>query len=189
MNLGVFGGSFDPVHIGHLLVAERAAEAAKLDRVLMVVAARSPFKTARRTLPGAERLALLRLAVKDHPVLEASDLELRRGGLSYTIDTLRELARRHPSAKLHLILGADSAEGLAGWKSLPEIARLATFVFLGRPGHRIRVKMPKQMTVDAPLVEVSSTEIRERLRKGRSIRWRVPEAVERRLLRKGSYAR
>ena len=189
MKLGVFGGSFDPVHVGHLLVAERAAEAAKLDRVLMVVAAQSPFKRERRLAPGEERLALLRLAVKGHPVLEASDLELRRGGVSYTIDTLRELARRHPKASLHLILGADAAEGLAGWKSLPEIARTATFVFLGRPGHRIRARMPKQITVDAPLVEVSSTEIRERLRRGRSVRWRVPEAVERRLLRKRLYAR
>jgi nicotinate-nucleotide adenylyltransferase len=189
MKLGIFGGSFDPVHVGHLLVAQRAAEAAKLDRVLLMVAAQSPFKTARRHAPAKERLALVRLAVKGHPVLEASDLELLRGGVSYTVDTLRELARRHPRAKLHLILGADAAAQLSAWKSLPEIARMATFVLLGRPGHRIGVRMPKQILVDAPLIEVSSTEIRDRLRRGLPVRWQVPEAVERRLLRTGLYAR
>lgn len=191
MNLGIFGGSFDPVHVGHLVTAERVAEAAGLDRVLMVVAARSPFKTARRMAPARERLALLRLALRGHPVLEASDLELSRGGISYTVDTIRELRRRHPRARLHLILGADAAAQLPDWKSLPEIAREVRFVLVGRPGrHRLPPGLPKKLRVDGlPRLEVSSTSIRERLRRGLSVRWLLPEAVERRVRRKGLYGR
>jgi nicotinate-nucleotide adenylyltransferase len=191
VNLGIFGGSFDPVHVGHLVTAERVAEAAGLDRVLMVVAARSPFKTARKLAPAGERLALLRLALRGHPVLEASDLEVRRGGVSYTVDTVRELRRRHPRASLHLILGADAAAQLSDWKSLPEIAREVRFVLVGRPGHgRLPPRLPKKLTVDGlPRLEVSSTSIRERLRRGLSVRWLLPEAVERRVRRKGLYGR
>ncbi len=187
MRLGILGGSFNPVHHGHLIVAERAAEAARLDRVLLVPTAQSPLKEAAGVAAAAERLALVRAAVRGNPRLEACDLEVRRGGVSYTIDTLRDLARLYPEAKLHLILGADASVLLPKWKSLDEVARRVTFLFLSRPGHRVRARMPRQRIVDMPLLEISSTEIRARLRRGLSIRYLVPEAVRLRLERKGLY--
>ena len=187
MRLGILGGSFNPVHHGHLVVAERAAEAARLDRVLLIPTALSPLKNAGEIAPAAERLALVKVAVRGNPRLEACDLEVRRGGTSYTIDTLRELARRHPGSALHLILGADASALLPQWKSLDEVSRRVTFVFLERPGHRIRARMPKQRIVEMPLLEISSTEIRARLRRGLSIRYLVPEAVRLRLERRRLY--
>jgi nicotinate-nucleotide adenylyltransferase len=187
MRLGILGGSFNPVHHGHLILAERAAEAARLDRVLLVPTALSPLKSPGEVAPAADRLAWVRAAVRGNARLAACDLEVRRGGVSYTVDTLRELARRHPEARLHLILGADASELLPKWKSIDEVARLATFLFLARPGHRIRARMPKQRILAAPLLEISSTEIRDRLRRGRSIRYLVPEAVRLRLERRNPY--
>lgn len=187
MRLGILGGSFNPIHHGHLIVAERAAEAARLDRVLFIPAAQPPLKSARDVAPAVERLALVRAALRGHPLFEASDLEVRRGGVSYTIDTLRELARRMPKARPYLILGADAAGLLPRWKAIDEVARRATFLFAARPGHRVRARMPKQQIVDVPLLEISSTEIRARLRSGRTVRWLVPEPVRRRLERKNLY--
>ena len=181
MRLGILGGSFNPIHHGHLIVAERAAEAAGLDRVLLMPTALSPLKSPRDIAPAADRLAWVRAAVRGNPRLEACDLEVRRGGVSYTIDTLRELERRHPGARLHLILGADASALLPKWKSIDEVARRVTFLFLERPGHRVRARMPNQRRVEMPLLEISSTEIRDRLRRGRSIRYLVPDAVRRRL--------
>lgn len=187
MRLGILGGSFNPIHHGHLIVAERAAEAARLDRVLLIPAALPPLKDARDVAPAARRLALVRAAVKGHPLFEASDLEIRRGGVSYTIDTLRELARTRPDARPYLILGADAAGLLPRWKEIGEVARRATFLFAARPGHGVRARMPKQRIVDVPLLEISSTEIRDRLRRGLSVRWLVPEPVRRLLERKKLY--
>lgn len=187
MRLGILGGSFNPIHHGHLIVAERAAEAARLDRVLLIPAALPPLKDARDVAPPAQRLALVRAAVKGHPLFEASDLEIRRGGVSYTIDTLRELALRRPKARLYLIVGADAAALLPRWKAIDEVARRATFLIAARPGHRVRARMPKQQIVGVPLLEISSTEIRERLRRGRSIRWLVPEPVRRQLEKRRLY--
>lgn len=187
MRLGILGGSFNPIHHGHLVAAERAAEAAKLDRVLFIPTAVSPLKSPREIAPAAERLALVRAALRGHPRFAASDLEVRRGGVSYTVDTLRTLARRHPNAKLYLILGADAAGLLSKWKSIDEVARRAVFLFCARPGHRLRARMPRQKLVEVPLLEISSTEIRDRLRRGRSVRWLLPEAVRRRVERRGLY--
>lgn len=187
MRLGILGGSFNPIHHGHLIIAERAAEAARLDRVLLIPAAQPPLKDAKDVAPAAERLALVRAAVRGHPLFQASDLEIRRGGVSYTVDTLRELERRVPTAEPFLILGADAAELLPRWKSIDDVAERATFLFAARPGHEIRARMPKQKIVDVPLLDISSTEIRDRLRRGLSVRWLVPEPVRRRLERKRLY--
>ena len=160
---------------------------AKLDRVLLMPAAQPPLKSAREIAPAADRLAMVRAAVRGHPYLEVSDLEVRRGGVSYTIDTLLELARLLPGARPHLILGADAAGLLPRWKSIDEVARRATFLIAARPGHRVEARMPKQKVVDVPLLDISSSEIRDRLRRGRSVRWLVPEPVRRHLERKKLY--
>jgi nicotinate-nucleotide adenylyltransferase len=186
MKLGILGGSFNPVHHGHLIVAERAAEAAGLDRVLFVPAAVSPLKDGRSLAPARDRWTMLGLALRRNPLFRASDLELRRGGVSYTVDTLRELSRRSP-AELYLILGADAARLLPRWREIDAVRKLARFVLVSRPGHRVRPRMPKQHIVKVPLLEISSTEIRDRVRRGLSIRYLVPDAVERHIRRRGLY--
>lgn len=187
MKLGLLGGSFNPIHHGHLVIATRAAEALKLDRVLFIPAATSPLKRGREFASPGDRWAMVRLALRGNPLFEADDLELRRGGLSYTVDTLRELGLRSPSADLHLILGADATRLLPRWKALDEVRKRVTFVVISRPGHRIRGEMAKYCHVDSPLLEISSSEIRERARKGLSLRYLVPEAVERYVRKKGLY--
>jgi nicotinate-nucleotide adenylyltransferase len=186
MKLGLLGGSFNPIHHGHLVIATRAAEAVKLDRVLFIPTAISPLKRGRGVASPSDRWAMVRLALRGNPLFEADDLELRRGGVSYTIDTLRELGLRRPSADLHLILGADATRLLPRWKALDEIRRRVTFVVISRPGYGIRGGMAKH-SIDSPLLEISSSEIRERARKGLSLRYLVPEAVERYIRKKGLY--
>jgi nicotinate-nucleotide adenylyltransferase len=186
MRLGLLGGSFNPIHHGHLISATRAAEAVKLDRVLFIPTAVSPLKNGNDLAPAADRWGMLRLALRGNRLFEASDVELRRGGVSYTVDTLREL-RRRTKASLFWIIGADAARLLPRWKSIAEVRRLAAFIILPRPGDSLPRKMPKDHIVKAPLLEISSSEIRDRIRRGLSVRYLVPDAVERYLLRKGLY--
>jgi len=186
MRLGLLGGSFNPVHHGHLITATRAAEAVRLDRVLFIPAAVSPLKNGAELAPARERWAMLRLALRGNSLFEASDLELRRGGISYTVDTLRELKRR-TSAKLFWIVGSDAARLLPRWKAIDEVRRLAEFIILSRPGDSVPRKMPKDHIVRAPLLQISSSEIRERVRKGLSVRYLLPDSVERYVRRKGLY--
>ena len=126
------------------------------------------------------------MALKGNDAFEACDLEIRRGGVSYTVDTLRELQRR-TKARLYWILGADAARLLPRWKSIDEVRRLASFVIVSRPGDRVPAKMPKDQVVKAPLLEISASEIRERVRKGLSVRYLLPDSVERYVRRKGLY--
>ena len=186
MRLGLLGGSFNPIHHGHLVSAIRAAEAVKLDRVLFIPAAVSPLKHGDTLASPRDRWAMLRLALRGNRLFKASDLELRRGGVSYTVDTLRELKRR-TKASLVWILGADAARLLPRWKSIDEVRSLAAFIILPRPGDRVPPKMPKDHIVEAPLLEISSSEIRERIRKGLSVRYLLPDSVERYLRKKGLY--
>lgn len=186
MRLGLLGGSFNPIHHGHLITATRAAEAVGLDRILFIPAAVSPLKDGRDLASARDRWAMLRLALRGNPLFEASDVELRRGGISYTVDTLREL-RRSTKARLYWILGADAARLLPRWKSIAEVRRLASFVIVARPGERPPRKSPKDHLVEAPLLEISSSEIRDRVRRGRSVRYMVPDPVVQYLERKGLY--
>jgi nicotinate-nucleotide adenylyltransferase len=186
MKWGLLGGSFNPVHNGHLAVAARVAEALKLDRILFIPTAVSPLKDARDLAPAEDRLAMVRLAVRGEPRFAAGDLEVRRGGVSYSIDTVRQL-RRRTNARFYLIVGEDAARQFPRWKEIEELGRRVRFVLVARPGHRAGRGMPKHHRVRAPLLEISGTEIRRRVRKGLSLRGLVPEAVERYLRRKGLY--
>jgi nicotinate-nucleotide adenylyltransferase len=188
MRWGLLGGSFNPVHHGHLITALRAAEAVNLDRVLFIPAAVSPLKNGNDLAPARHRWAMLRLALRGTPLFEPCDLELRRGGISYTVDTLREL-KAGTRAKLYWILGTDAARLLPRWKSIDEIRRLAEFVIVTRPGDRVSQNQPKDHIVKAPLLEISSSEIRQRVRKGLSVRYLVPDSVERYIRQKGLYRR
>src|SRR5437870_1093031 len=153
MRLGIFGGSFNPIHHGHLIVATRVAEALHLDRVLFIPTALSPLKSTRDLAPPRDRWTMVRAAIRGNPVFAASDLEIRRGGTSYTIDTLKALRERHRS-RMFLIVGADAARLLPQWRSIDEVKELAEFVLVARPGHRPVHRMPKHHIVGAPLLEI-----------------------------------
>jgi nicotinate-nucleotide adenylyltransferase len=187
--IGIFGGSFNPVHLGHLLVAQAALEEMALTKLFFVPAAQSPFKPESKPASASERLRWLRLALAGCPWAEVDDQEIRRGGVSFTIETLRDYSRRFVGADLFYLIGADQIAQLPKWKDAPELARLATFVVLPRPG-QIQTPLPSpfsgQWLAGLPLA-VSSSQIRTRIRAGLSIRHLVPAAVAEAILNSGLY--
>jgi nicotinate-nucleotide adenylyltransferase len=177
--LGLFGGSFNPVHLGHLLVAQAAREELALDRVVFIPAAHSPFKPETELAPAAARLQLLRLALAGESRFEIDEQELARGGVSYTIDTVRDYARRFAGAHLHYLIGTDLVAQLPAWRDAESLARLVEFVLIPRPGEA-------PPTLPAPFrlrplrgfpLGVSASQIRERVRSGQAIDWLTPPAV------------
>ena len=190
MRLGIFGGTFDPPHVGHLLAASDAIEHLALDRLVFVPAATQPLKATRATASGADRLAMVRLTVGKDPRLEADSVELDREGLSYSVDTLREFARRFPSAERYFLVGADVLSSFAQWRdprTVLELASLAVLTRRAEPGGRVVEHVDDDLlggelarratTVPTRRIDVSSTEIRDRVRRGRSIHGFVTDAV------------
>jgi nicotinate-nucleotide adenylyltransferase len=178
-HLGIYGGSFDPVHVGHLLVAEAAREELQLDRLFFVLAAQSPFKPDKVPSPAAERLRLLRLALAGKEWCELDDQEIRRGGVSYTVDTVRDYARRFPGARLHYLIGGDHVMQLSKWREAGELARLADFIVVPRPGEE-HVPFPEPFRgryLRGFPSDISSSEIRARVKAGKPVNGLVPPAV------------
>ncbi len=188
MRLGILGGSFNPIHHGHLLIATFTAEALKLDRVLFIPTAISPLKDIGALAPARDRWTMLKLAIKGRPRFKPCDLEIRRGGVSYTVDTLSALRRLHP-VRPYLILGADAFRLVPHWKDLDKVRSMVRFVAVERPGHKPMRGGLKPIRVPVPLLEISGTLIRARARQGLPLRSLVPEAVERHILRRGLYRR
>ncbi|MFN3409369.1 MAG: nicotinate-nucleotide adenylyltransferase [Limisphaerales bacterium] len=177
--LGIYGGSFDPVHNGHLLVARAAREELALDRLFFVPAAQSPFKTDAEPAPAAARLRLLRLALAGWSWCAVDEQEVRRAGVSFTVDTLRDYAARFPGVALFYLIGADNVPTLPQWRAAEELARLAEFVVVPRPGETA-VPLPppfRGRTLRGWPFGVSSSEIRARLRGGLPVDHLVPAAV------------
>jgi nicotinate-nucleotide adenylyltransferase len=177
--IGLFGGSFDPVHLGHLLVAQAACEELGLKKVAFVPAAQSPFKPESRPAPANLRLRLLRLALSGCPAYEVDDQEIRRGGTSYTIETVRNYAGRFPNAQLFYLIGADHVAQLPKWRDAAELARLVDFVVIPRPGFAVASEQApfRLHPLRGFSLGVSSSEIRERVRAGLPICSLVPAAV------------
>jgi len=177
--IGIFGGSFDPVHKGHVLVARAALEELSLDRLFIVPAARSPFKPEQQPAPAAARLLLLHMAFAGCDDCEIDPQEIERNGVSYSIDTIRAYAGRYPEAKLHYLIGADHVPTLPQWREAADLAKRAEFVVVPRPGQAV-ADFPEpfrgQVLRGWPF-EVSSSAIRERLRLGQAIDGLVPSAV------------
>ncbi len=176
--IGILGGSFDPIHFGHLLMAQSAAEALKLDAVFFVPAFCSPFKT-RHPLPAAsKRLVMVKEAIKGNKAFKLYDGELRRGQVSYTVDTLKELKAKYPQAKFYLLMGADNLRTFHRWKDPQGILSKAQLVILNRPG--FDKNYPKRwpyLKINMPAVDISSSDIRHRLKAKRSIWYLTPKAV------------
>jgi len=179
MKIGLFGGSFDPVHLGHLLVAQAACEEAGLERLYFIPAAESPFKQGIALAPAAERLRLLRLALAGNANYELDDQEIQRGSVSYTIDTVRDYTKRFPAAQLHWLIGADNLELLGSWRAADELARTLEFLVIPRPGQPVAVFPAgfRGRTLKGFPLGVSSSQIRERVKAGLPVDHLLPPAV------------
>ena len=177
--IGLFGGSFDPVHTGHLLLAQAAIEELGLTRLFFILAAQSPFKTDNQFAPAAARMQLLRLALAGKTNCEVDDQEIQRGGVSFTIDTVRDYARRFPNAQLFYLIGADNVASLPKWREANELARLAEFAVISRPGDESAPLPPpfRGQTLQGFPFGVSASRIRARIKAGQPIDHLVPAAV------------
>jgi nicotinate-nucleotide adenylyltransferase len=186
MRLGLFGGTFDPIHVGHLILAEACREACDLERVWFVVTAMPPHKRGDRT-PVADRLEMARIATAGNSTFEVSEIEADEDGPHYSYATLEALTARRPNDDLYFIIGADSLADLPQWRNPRRIAELATIVVVNRPGIDPEVaQTPPSLGprakplrfVTIPPIGISSTDLRRRLTEGRSIRYQVPRGVE-----------
>ncbi len=177
-SIGVFGGTFDPPHLGHLIVASDVCLALQLDRLLFIPAAVPPHKQSLVEAAAEQRLAMVRAAIRGDPRFEADDLELRREGPSYSVDTLRALRERFRGRDLYFLLGADALREIHTWREPEELARLARLVVFARDGEAAQgqSRLPAS-SVSVTRVDISATEIRRRVRQGLPIRYLVPEPV------------
>ncbi len=175
--IGLFGGSFDPVHHGHLIVGQVAADILELERLCFVPAREQPFKRGLHGAPAEHRAAMLALAIEDVPRFQLERAELDRPGPSYTVHTLQALRERDPGTELILLLGADAAADLPAWHAAGEIPALARVVVFARPGTPVPDSPLIARTIRVPAVDISATEVRRRVREGRSIRYWVPDRV------------
>lgn len=182
MRLGLYGGTFDPIHQGHLILAEACREACGLDLVWFVVSGSPPHKLGDRT-PVADRIEMVRIAVAGNSAFEVSEIEAKRPGPHYSIETIDAIHQERPDDELFFLIGADSLVDLPGWREPRKIASTATIVVVNRPGVEPKpldlggeIKPPIYVTV--PPIGIASTELRKRCLEGRSIRYQVPRGVE-----------
>ncbi len=211
MHIAVLGGTFNPVHYGHLRIAEEVREALGLDKALFIPTSLTPLKEEEPISPEA-RLEMLKLAILDNPHFEASDIEIKRGGRSYTVDTVRELKRVDKGLKISLVVGNDSFNTIASWCEYEELFKSANFVVVQRPGYPVKkpgealpVELARKFWYDSnadsfmnsygnsltylstTLLDISSSEIRRRVKEGGSIRYLLPEGVIDYIVKKGYY--
>lgn len=202
MRLGIFGGTFDPIHYGHLLLAETFREELSLDEVRFTPAAVPPHKQGDEITEADKRVEMLKLAVGGHSAFRVDTSELSRGGVSYTVDTLRRLREEHPDAQIYFLMGGDSLEEFLTWREPAEILKLAIPIVARRGSEapldwshlrgvateeRLYEIQARQFAM--PLIDISSTDIRRRRAAGRSIRYRLPRAVEEYILAQKVYDR
>ena len=186
--IGIFGGTYDPIHLGHLIVAETIMDEFSLDRVVFIPAAVPPHKLGKEISASHHRYMMTMLAICSNPRFEVSDMEMRRSGPSYSRDTLAELIREHgEDTDFYFIVGADSVASLHTWNRVEELLSMCHFVGASRPGclpdmavirQRFGSLASKIHCLETPELEISSTDIRERVRQGKTVRYIVPEAVE-----------
>lgn len=183
--IGILGGTFDPIHYGHLAIAEEARVALRLQRVLLIPAAQQPLKLHRSAAPAEHRLAMTRLACAGNSAFEPSPIEIERSGVSYTVTTLEQLHSDN-LGELHFILGADALADLARWHAAERILTLARIVAVGRPGWApaqpsllgaLPLLAERLIMIEGPLMDLSSSEIRQRVAAGRPVRYLMPDAV------------
>ncbi|MEK6649710.1 MAG: nicotinate-nucleotide adenylyltransferase [Bacteroidota bacterium] len=188
--VGLFGGTFDPPHVGHLIIAEAAREQLGLERILFMPAAQAPHKRTARATPARHRLAMVRAAVRGVPRFHASDFEIRKGGLSYTVDTVRFLRSVFPRKEIWLLLGSDNLQDFFSWKEpgeLLSLCRISVYVRPGFPLDRRLLRRTRAEVIEGGLLDLSSTLIRRLQHRRRSIRFIVPPSVEKYIVRHRLY--
>ena len=215
--IGILGGTFNPIHYGHLAAAEEVRERLKLDRVLFIPSFHPPHKQEDDVPSAVHRMEMVRIAIIENAAFEPSDIEIKRGGKSYTIDTIEALKRTYPDAELFFITGVDSFLDIQTWNSWERLLSVCTFVVLSRPGYQfadllkidflrsaetqvIELDREQRLHVEIhagtfivylemiPLYDISSTDIRRRVKEGRSIKYLLPEAVETYIINNKLYA-
>lgn len=201
--LGILGGTFNPIHLGHLIMAEAVRERYGLTKVLFIPSARPPHKEGQELILAADRHQLVRLAIADNPFFEVSNIEMQKGGISYSVETLKALQEtENEPTDYFFIIGGDSVPELRTWRNIEELAELCTLVVVPRPGWDIeriaaeKLRLPEWIRqgllhnlVAAPLIGISSSDIRDRITKGESIKYLVPRAVEEYILQHGLYSK
>lgn len=184
--VGLFGGTFNPVHNGHLIMAESVRTQLALETVLFMPDNLPPHVDHKAAISGKDRLAMLELAIHDNPHFGLELCELQRGGVSYSYDTIVGLKKLHPDVDYYFIIGADMVNYLPKWYRIDDLVKLVTFVGVKRPGVTPQSPYPV-LWVDAPLIDISSTQIRQRVAMGQSIRYLVPEPVRDYIQKEGLY--
>lgn len=187
MKIGILGGTFNPIHIGHLILAEEAREKLSLDKVIFVPTFLPPHKDNSDIAPAKDRLTMIKYAIKTNKYFLVSDIEIKRNGRSYTIDTIKEFKEKFQADDLYFIIGSDLLKYLEDWKDLNEIIKMVKFIAATRPGFALE-KIPSYInTLPIRAVDVSAFEIRACVKEGKSFRYLVPESVFNYIKKKGLY--
>jgi nicotinate-nucleotide adenylyltransferase len=179
-SIGIMGGTFDPIHHGHLVAASEAMNVFNLDQVIFVPAAMQPFKAGRRVTPAEHRYLMTVIATASNPRFDVSRVDIDRGGWTYTIDTLTDIGRQYPDADLFFITGADALAQIAEWKDSDRLFEMAHFIGVTRPGHVLRATgLPSRSVslLEVPAMAISSTDCRDRVRQGKPVWYLVPDGV------------
>lgn len=174
--VGLYGGTFNPIHTSHLIVADQVGHALGLDRVLFLPDLVPPHVDKKSAIDPQDRVEMIKLAIQGNPLFDIELAEINRGGVSYTYDTVVELKRQHPDVDYYFIIGGDMVQYLPTWHRIEELSSLVTFVGVQRLGYQTQSKYPV-VWVDVPLIDISSTNIRQRIQTGQSIKYFVPDAV------------
>ncbi len=187
MKIGILGGTFNPVHIGHLILAEEAREKLGLDRVIFVPAYLPPHKDNSDIAPAGDRLTMVKLAIKNNKYFSVSSAEIQRDGRSFTIDTIKEFKKIYPQDELYFIIGSDLLKYLNDWKDLEEIIKMVKFIAATRPGYPLEQLPSYISTIAIRAVDVSGFQIRRCVKENMSFRYLVPDAVHKYILKKKLY--
>lgn len=191
--VGIMGGTFDPIHIGHLIAASSAMEAASLDEVWFIPTATPPLKPNAPIASEEQRLAMVELAIADVPSFRCSSIEMKRGGTSYSYDTIIELMEQNPDISFSYIIGSDRIHDLPSWYRAEELKQMITFVGLNRPSDPLQLDklnadwQQRVIIASMPLIDISSTMLRARAKQGRTLQFFVPKAVEQYVKEHGIY--
>ncbi|MDP1853575.1 MAG: nicotinate-nucleotide adenylyltransferase [Candidatus Omnitrophota bacterium] len=187
MKIGILGGTFNPIHFGHLILGEQVLWQLRLDKVIFIPTFMPPHKSNRDIISASHRLKMIQLAVRENSHFLVSDIEIKRKGKSYTVDTLREIKKNYPQARLFFICGSDLVNEIPTWKNVDEIYKLAKFVLAKRPGFGKRLSGKNFLKINVAQVDISSSLIRELVREGRSIRYLLPQNVREYIIKNKLY--
>ena len=192
--LGILGGTFNPVHLGHLVLAEQARELLNLKKIMFVPTNIRPYKSVKTLASAQERYHMLNQAIKGNPYFETSNFEINKGGVSYSVETVKQFRQRYRNITLYFIIGSDFLEEFSIWKDLDKIGKICKFVIAQRPGHPIRKfplaaqKLLKRIqTITISSLDISSSDIRNRIKRNKTIRYLVPGQVRKYIVKNKLY--